>query len=231
MRDFHFEDILTGWPLLAQGLVTTVILAVLSALFSLPLGIALGSLRADAPRLLWPLRVAATLYIEGMRSLPLILWLAFVHYGLMFWVNNALDRPSSFLESALAGFILFEAAYFAEIWRGGLLSVRSGERDAARSLGLSPLDRYRRIYAPLAFSRALPALVGQLISLLKDTSLASIIGVMELTRMGEILYQNTYHDFEALVFLALTYFLLCFGLSALGRRLEAILSKGRAQMA
>lgn len=222
MRAFHFDDIVLGWPLLAQGLLTTLGLAAGSALLSLPLGMVLGTLRsATAIRWLWGLRAGVTLYIEVMRSVPLILWLAFTHYGLMFWVNQALDRPSGFLESALVGFVLFEAAYFAEIWRGGLLSLRTGERDAARSLGLSPWTRYTRVYMPLALQRALPALVGQLISLLKDTSLASIIGVMELTRMGEILYQNTYHDFEVLVFLALTYFLLCSGLSVLSRRLEA----------
>lgn len=217
MRAFHFEDIATGGQLLLEGLGVTLILSVSVILASLVIGTVLGILRHEGPA--W-IRQPVTLYIELIRSIPLVLFLAFIHYGLMFAVNDALGRNSHFLESAVVGMILFECAYIAEILRGGLRSVHPTERDAATSLGLSYSQRLGSVHLPLAFSRCLPSLINQFASLIKDTSLTSIIGVAELTARGEILYQNTYHDFEVLVVLALVYFALCFGLSAVSHRFE-----------
>lgn len=213
MPDFHWEDIITGLPLLWRGIMMTLSLSLSGFAAGLALGTILGITREELPG---PLGKAAALYVELIRGIPLILFLVFVHYGLMPLV---VDRPDFFI-SALTAFTLFEAAYVGEIIRGGLRSITQSERDAARSLGLTHRQRMQHMYLPLVFSRMAPTLVGQFISLVKDTSLASIVGVIELTRAGEIIYEQTYHDFEILVFQALAYFAVCFSLSRMAARLE-----------
>ncbi|WP_373531074.1 amino acid ABC transporter permease [Vampirovibrio sp.] len=211
---FHWQDIWVGRSLLAQGLLYTVLLSVSSFTIAFILGTVLGLLRAEIKG--WPGRLAA-LYIEFLRGIPLILFLIFIHYGLMPLV---LGR-SNFLLSSWLTFVLFEAAYVGEIIRGGLRSVSLAEREAAISLGLSRWQQIREVLLPLTMARMAPALVGQFVSLIKDTSLAAVVGVIELTRAGEIIYEQRFHDLEILLFQALVYFALCFSVSLLGRRFES----------
>ncbi|MBY0449198.1 MAG: amino acid ABC transporter permease [Cyanobacteria bacterium] len=208
----HWED---AWsPLLLQGFGTTLVMSVLILLLSIPMGTVLGLLRSEKiPVLSW----LAAAYIEVLRSIPLILFLVLIHYGVM----PKLTPEPNFFISALLAFALFETAYFAEIVRGGLRGIRGTEMDAAVSLGLTYTQRLLLIRLPLALSRSVPALLGQVISLIKDTSLASIVGVIELTRAGEIIYERTYHDFELLVVIGVIYFSLCACLSKLAESLES----------
>lgn len=211
---FHMEDIVLGYPLLAKGVLYTVILSVLSFILALPLGTGLGLLRGEVRG--WTGKFAA-LYIEFLRGIPLILFLVFIHYGLL----PLLFGSSNFIVSSLLAFILFEAAYIGEIVKGGLRSVTVAEREAALCIGLNRWQQLWHVLLPLAYQRMLPALVGQFISLLKDTSLAAIVGVVELTRAGEIIYEQKFHDMEILLVQALLYFLLCASISVIGRRFEA----------
>jgi His/Glu/Gln/Arg/opine family amino acid ABC transporter permease subunit len=210
---FHFEDIVTGFPLLAKGIFFTVFLSVTSFVAALLLGTLLGLLREEIKG--WPGKMAAV-YIEFLRGIPLILFLVFIHYGLL----PLLMGGSNFIVSSLLAFILFESAYIGEIIRGGLRSVTTAERESAQCLGLSGRQQLRYVVLPLAYRRMSPALVGQFVSLLKDTSLAATVGVVELTRAGEIIYEQTFHDFEILLFQALVYFALCASISVLGKRFE-----------
>ncbi|MDX2085341.1 MAG: amino acid ABC transporter permease [Candidatus Melainabacteria bacterium] len=205
--------LLEALPMLLQGLGVTLGLALSALLGGLLLGIPLGIARHEGPR--W-LRLPVSLYVESIRSVPLILFLVFIHYGLL----PLLGYRPNFMVSSLLAFILFEAAYLAEIIRGGLRAIRPTERDAAKSLGLSWRQQMQYVCLPLAVRRTLPTLVGQGISLLKDTSLASIVGVIELTRAGEIIYEQTFQDFEILCLQGLIYFLLCYGLSQACKRWE-----------
>jgi polar amino acid transport system permease protein len=210
---FHWEDIIHGLPLLSKGLLFTVFLSVTSFIAALIGGTVLGILREEVRG--WVGKLAAG-YIEFIRGIPLILFLIFVHYGLL----PLLFGGSNFIVSSLLTFVLFESAYIGEIVRGGLRSVTQAERESAECLGLSRWQQRRYIVLPLAYRRMSPALVGQFVSLLKDTSLAATVGVVELTRAGEIIYEQTFHDFEILLFQAIIYFALCFSISLLGRRLE-----------
>ena len=200
-------------PLLGTGLLYTVILAGTSFMGGLVLGTLLGGLRAEQPPVLGKL---AAIYIELLRGIPLILFIVFMHYGVM---SVFLERPNFFV-SALVAFSLFEAAYIGEIVRSGFRSIKQSERDAAEALGLAYPVQLIYVYLPLVFSRMMPALVGQLITLVKDTSLASIVGVVELTRAGEIIYQQTYNDLEILLLQAFIYFVVCYSLSKISRRWE-----------
>ncbi|OGI04328.1 MAG: hypothetical protein A2Y25_08665 [Candidatus Melainabacteria bacterium GWF2_37_15] len=210
----HWEDVLNNLGFLMKGLGVTLQLAVLSIAGSLVLGTVLGVIRyVKIP----PFSPLAAMYIEFVRSIPLILFIVFIHFGFLPFI---LGTSASFFVSACVALIIFTSAYVAEIVRGGLNSIEKGHIDAAVSLGLTGFQRLAYIILPLAFARMMPALVSQFIALIKDTSLASTIGLIELTRSGEIIYERTYHEFEVLAFIALIYFMICFSLSKLSKKIE-----------
>jgi len=198
-----------------KGLEMTFLLALCSVAGSLALGTFLGITRY----LKIPIfSLVVTAYIESVRSIPLILFLFFIHFGFLPYVIGA---QSSFFTSSCLALIVFTSAYVAEIIRGGLGSIEKEHIDAATSLGLTQRQRLQYIILPIAFQRMMPALVSQFIALIKDTSLASTIGLIELTRAGEIIYEKTYHEFEVLIFIAFIYFVICFSLSRFSKILEA----------
>jgi His/Glu/Gln/Arg/opine family amino acid ABC transporter permease subunit len=204
-----------GSSLLWQGLGWTLCLILIVSSLSLPLGLLLGVLRCERFKLPKAFYWFSSAYIECIRGLPLLLFLIFVHYGLMpCWM----DRPPVFVSACLA-MTLFESAYVAEIFRAGLLSLREEELDACQSLGLTFWQQLWFVWLPLAWQRALPALLNQGVTLIKDTSLASVIGVIEWTRAGEILSEQSSYVSEFILLQALVYFLLCYGLSRLAQKL------------
>jgi His/Glu/Gln/Arg/opine family amino acid ABC transporter permease subunit len=209
------QDLWRAAPLLVQGFGNTVLLAFFATIGALVGGCILGITRFNRIPVL---AAIATLYIEGMRSIPLILVVILMHYGVM----PLLSETANVWVSAWSAFVLFESAYVAEIVRAGMGSLRQEERETAISLGLDPWQRYGLIYFPLLFSRISPALISQVITLLKDTSLASTIGIIELTRAGEIVYEQTYHTLEILILQAMAYFGVCYALSLLGKKLERV---------
>ncbi len=211
----HWMDIANNFDFLMKGLTITIKLALISVTGSLVLGTILGILRYSKIVLIsW----FAVIYIETVRSIPLILFIIFIH----FWAMQAITGVSpTFFSSSCVAFIVFTSAYVAEIIRSGLNSVEKGHIDAAKSIGLSSIQRLKYIILPLAIRRMTPALVSQFISLIKDTSLASTIGLIELTRSGEIIYERTFHEAEILIFVAFIYFIICFSLSKLSRITEA----------
>ncbi len=211
----HWGDVFNNFGFLMKGLAMTFQLASLSIIGSLVLGTVLGIIRyLKIP----PFSLIATVYIESVRSIPLILFIFFIHFGFLPYI---LGTQSSFFTSACLALIIFTSAYIAEIIRGGLGSIEKEHIDAAVSLGLTSFQRLRHIILPLAFQRMMPALVSQFIALIKDTSLASTIGLIELTRSGEIIYERTYHEIEILIFIAFVYFVICFSLSRFSKVLES----------
>ena len=211
----HWSDIYNNFDFLMNGLLETLKLAAISVSGSLILGIALGVLRYSK---IPPFNIFAIIFIEFIRSIPLILFIIFIHFGLLPYI---LGSSVSFFQSAYTALIIFTSAYIAEIVRGGLKSVERGHIEAAKSLGLNAFQRLFYIILPLALTRMIPALVSQFISLIKDTSLASTIGLIELTRSGEIVYERTYHELEILIFIGLIYFIICFSLSQFSKKLES----------
>lgn len=211
----YWEDIYNNFGFLMRGLSVTLLLAFLSIAGSLVLGTIFGIVRHSQ---VFPFCQLATLYIESVRSIPLILFIVFIHFG---FLPYALGTPASFFTSSCIALVIFTSAYVAEIVRSGLNSIEKEHVDAATSLGFSGFQRLKYIILPLALSRMMPALVSQFIALIKDTSLASTIGLIELTRSGEIIYERTYHEFEILTFIAFVYFVICFSLSRWSKQLEA----------
>lgn len=160
-----------------------------------------------------PVRVLAAYYIEFVRALPSFLIILYVFLG---FSKLNYSAPTY----AIIGLTLYTSAVMAEIFRAGILSVDKGQLEAGYALGLRPRDTVVHIILPQAIRRMMPAIVGQLITLIKDTSLASVIAVAELTSKGQILYGKYKNVLEMMFTVAAIYFVICFTLSMLSKKLE-----------
>ena len=159
-------------------------------------------------------RVLARGYLESVRNTPLLIQLLFLYFVLA----PVLDMDA--LATAVLGLSLFEGAYVAEILRAGIVSVETGQWDAAQSLGMGRLAAYRLVILPQAVRRVLPPLTGQSVSLVKDTSLASAIAIGELTLRGNVIVSETFLSFEIWFTVAALYWVVTTTLSSLAATLE-----------
>jgi His/Glu/Gln/Arg/opine family amino acid ABC transporter permease subunit len=191
----------------------TLRLAVPAIVLGFALGIVVGLARlAGAP---W-IRVPATVYVEFFRGVPLVM----VIFWMWFIIPQLLQIPLPEYGVALAAFVIFEAAYFGEIVRAGVQSVSRGQVEAARALGLTGAQAMAYIILPQALRNMVPALVTQMIVLFKDTSLASIIGYVDLTKAAQIVNNREIRPFELYLFIAVVYWICTYSMSRLARRME-----------
>jgi His/Glu/Gln/Arg/opine family amino acid ABC transporter permease subunit len=202
-----------------QGLLETLSLSAVSTLVSFVagLGFALGRL-SRRPWIRWP----SIAYIEGIRALPVLLLI--VYFGIK---GSSLFRPLFGPDfdlprfwAGVLGLSLYTSAVLAEIIRAGIVSLPRGQTEAARALGLSYPQSLRFVVLPQALRLMIPAMMGQLTTVIKDTSLVGTIGVFELLRQGRTIYTQFFNPIEVLGFVALVYFVVCFTLSQASRRLE-----------
>lgn len=203
----------TSWRFLFQGLGVTVLIGGIALVASLILSIPMALGRIALPG---PLRVPLALWIEGVRATPVLAILFVIFFGL-----PRLGIDMTGIQAATIGLTIYTSAVLAEIVRAGVLSIPRGEVEAARSLGLSYTQTMRRVVLPQALSRMAPAITSQLITLVKDTSLASIIAVQELVGASRALFNFYGNPIETLFVAACMYFVICYALSRLSRRLEA----------
>jgi His/Glu/Gln/Arg/opine family amino acid ABC transporter permease subunit len=206
--------------LILQGLVGigpfiggTLRLAIPAIVLGFVLGIFVGLGRiAHAP---W-IRVPVTMYVEFFRGVPLVM--------VIFWVwivlPQLLHTPIPEFGVALIAFVIFEAAYFGEIVRAGVQSVARGQVEAATALGLTTTKTMTYVVLPQALKNMVPSLVTQMIVLFKDTSLASIIGYVDLTKAAQIVNNREIKPFELYLFIAVVYWLCTYSMSLVARRFE-----------
>ncbi|MBC7359945.1 MAG: amino acid ABC transporter permease [Desulfacinum sp.] len=211
LRSFRSDILVAAAPLLLEGLRHTVVISFISFVFAVLLGIFVGIGRAQAT---WARRLLAP-YVEIFRGTPLLIQLFFLYYGLPS-VGIKLDSGMA----SIIGLGLNGAAYISEIIRGALASVEKGQLDAARALGFSWMQGMIHVVLPQALRVALPPLVNAFSSLLKDSSLVSILAITELTRMSQLIYTRTFRAFEVYLAVGILYFLLTAAVSATSRRLE-----------
>ena len=208
-----------------EGFHLNLIAAAVAVTLSFPLGLMLALARRSS----FPaLRVMATAYIELIRGVPMISLLLMAQFFIGFFLNT--ETPLSLITRALAAMTLFTAAYVAEIVRGGLQAVPKGQTEAGNSIGLAPWKLTRLIVLPQALRAVIPAMVGQFISLFKDTSLLFIIGVSEILNVRELVHgQAEFRGFgiaETLVFVMLAFWAVSFTMSRESQRLERKLGVG-----
>jgi general L-amino acid transport system permease protein len=207
------------------GLLLTFMLAAISIVLSFPLGVALAlGRRSRLPGIRW----LSTAFIEIVRGVPLvtIIFLADIMLPLFLPEDIRLDRVTR----AIGGFTLFTAAYLAENVRGGLQAVPRGQVEAAQAIGLSSVQIDRFIVLPQALRMVIPANVGLFISLLKDTTLVVVVGLLEILGIGRaVLAQPEWlgASFEVYAFVAVVFFALSYTMSHASYRLERHLGVGR----
>ncbi len=196
-----------------HGLLFSLQLTVIASCGGLVLGTVLALMRlSDRPLFHWP----ATVYVNGMRSIPLVMVLLWFFLLMPF----LLGRPIGAEISAVITFIAFEAAFFCEIVRSGTQSIPKGQTSAALALGLSQQQTLRWIVLPQALRNMTPILLTQVIILFQDTSLVYAIGAYDMLKGFEIAGKNSGRPVEAYLAAALIYFLICFSLSQLVRHLQ-----------
>ena len=254
MPRFLFRRDETGWHMgyLTGGLLCTLKLSLWAAALTLPAGFLLALARLG--HRLYP-RLLARTFIELMRNLPPLVIIFLVYYFLadqiaalpaafgighfdaesrpvLARISAALFAPpaqfAAFL-SAAATLALFESAYTAEILRAGIESVDRGQWEAAFALGLTSGQTLRRVILPQALRRVLPPLAGQLVSLIKDSAIVSVIAIGELTWQGSQLMASTYLSFEVWLTVAALYLLLTLPCSCLADYLHRRMGRGHTR--
>lgn len=197
---------------LFDGLLWTVGLSLLAFVGGGLLGFAVALGSSYGPR--WS-RLLVSLYIKLIQGTPLLVLLPLAYFGL-----PALGLDVAPLAAAALALSIYVSAYLGEIWRGCIESVPRTQAEAAECLALRWHQRVWHVILPQAIKIATPSTVGFMVQIVKNTSLASAIGFVELARAGQIINNSTFEPFVIFVIVAALYFVLCYPLSVLSRRLE-----------
>ncbi|NOZ84230.1 MAG: amino acid ABC transporter permease [Epsilonproteobacteria bacterium] len=201
---------------LLLGLLTTLKISIIAIFFAIIIGIITGLMRIAENPLLKNLAIT---YIELIRGTPLLVQI-FIFYFFIGTVFN-LDR----IVSGIGALAVFEGAYIAEIVRAGIQSIGKDQTEAALSIGMNYFQLMRHIIMPQAIKRTMPAMAGQFISLIKDSSLVSIISITDLTKAGREIVSSTFSPFEIWFTVAAMYLVLTYSLSSLTHLLERKMAK------
>ena len=210
LRALNFQDL----EALFKGALWTVALCLSSGIIGTVVGLALG-LAATSPS--WVARWIAKVYVNFVRGIPLLIIIFFSYFGIpLMFPNLALSA----FATAVIALSVFAAAYMAEIFRGSINAVPKEQTEAAEALGLSYQLKYRYVIMPQAMRTAVPPGIGFLIALVKDSSLVTVIGFIELTNTGTIISNLTADPIMTYSVVAAFYFVICYGVSILGRQYE-----------
>ena len=217
------ETFLTSgyYKLMLEGLGNTVIITLGALVIGVVIGtvIAVVKYLAEDNKALAPAAWLCEAYVKIIRGIPVVV-LLLIFYLIIF-------SSSEGTEVAVLTFGVNSGAYMAELIRSGIHAVDAGQMEAGRSLGLSRLQAMKRVIFPQAIRYILPAIGNEFIALLKETSVAGYVAVVDLTRAGNLVRNNTFDAFNPLMLVALTYLTLVLALTAALERFEKRLNKGR----
>ncbi|CAM5199296.1 Polar amino acid transport system permease protein OS=Castellaniella defragrans OX=75697 GN=HNR28_001211 PE=3 SV=1 [Castellaniella defragrans] len=208
IHSFNFEDLLfllrsAGWTL-----VLTLVATAIGGTLALAISMARVSTRTA-------LREVTRLYIIIVQGIPVLMVLFLSYYGL---AQAGLDLPP--IVAASLALSIYVSAYLGDIWRGAIQSVHRQQWEASASLALTRMQQYRYVILPQSVRIALPPTVGFLVQLVKNTSIVSIVSVIELTRAGQLVNNITFEPFKVFITVALIYLIICYPMSRLSRYLE-----------
>lgn len=187
--------------ILVGGIPVIIFLTLSSALFGILIGL-LSAFMATSNRRI--LRISSKIYIYIFRSVPFLMFIFLIFYGL-----PGFGIEIGAYETAILALSLNHGAYFAEIIRGGLLSFDKGQNEAAIALGFSFYYRMKKIVLPQVTMKIMPTLISQIILMVKDTSIVSVIGISEISRLGREIVVRTNEPFIIFAIVALMYFVIC----------------------
>ncbi len=209
--DYQFDwgSLVRAWPYILDGMGTTAFLVIVGMILGILLGMILAIVRLYGPR---PLAFMAELYVNLFRAIPLILTIFWFFFLMPFVLRAVTGNPYAgvgAIYAALAAFVMAEAAYYCEIIRAGILSVRAAQMQAATALGLSRGQALRYVILPQAIHNMMPSLVNQTIALLKDTSLVYVISLNDFLGAATKVAERDGTVVEMYLFVAAVYLVLC----------------------
>lgn len=207
------------WKQYLQGLELTLLIAACATLIGILIGMIVAVIKVSAVsnRKLWPLEKLCDLYLTVIRGTPVVVQLLILYNAVFSSMKNGVPV-------AIIGFGLNSGAYVAEIFRSGIMSIPKGQTEAGRSLGLTGWMTMRLIVLPQAIKNVLPALFNEFITLLKETSVAGMIAVRDLTKVADGIKGRTFTS-EPLFLAALSYLVIVVGMMQVQKRLERRLAK------
>lgn len=213
MYRWDFTPVLANWHLLAQGLANTLKVTSTSIVFGLVLGLVLALLRlSPRPILSWP----AGFVIEVFRTTPPLVQLFWFFFALPLLIGVEMTP----FVAAVVTFSIQSAAFFAEVFRGGIVSIERGQWEAAKAIGMNRRQSLRRIVLPQAVKRMMPAFMERSIELMKTTTLVATISYADLLFAANEISQKTFRPLETLTVAALIYFVVIFAFSLAMRQFE-----------
>jgi polar amino acid transport system permease protein len=215
MRYFGSNEIL----FLIQAAQWTIYLSVLTFVLGGIVGFGIALSRVSSSRL--P-RVISGAYVQVFQNTPLLMQLFLIYYGL-----SLVGLSLSPLVAAAIALTFFASAFLGDIWRGAIEAVPRTQFEAAEALALTPWQLYRHVILPQAIRIATPPTVGFFVQIVKNTSLTSIVGMTELMRAAAMMNNATFAPMKVFAVVCLIYFVICFPLSLLSRKLEVRLNVGR----
>lgn len=217
--DYIYEGEILGSKLvwkkgpITNGLIVTIQISILSMILAFSIGILLAVMRLSKVQFL---KDIATVYINIIRGTPLLVQISLFY----FIIASPIFKLDSFYSGSIS-LGMFFGAYIAEVLRGAIQSIDKGQSEAAKSLGMNGFENMTFIVIPQALKRALPTLINEIISLVKDSSLVSAISVTELTKTGRDIQSSSFAAFEVWITIAILYLTVTSILSLIGNRIEA----------
>jgi polar amino acid transport system permease protein len=209
---YQWSEVWNYRALFFRGWLTTIALSIAGLILSCCIGLLLALMKRSSSTLLQSL---STLYIEVIRGTPFLVQILFLYYV----AANSVGLQNRYLVGIIA-LSLFSGAYIAEIFRSGIDGVAKSQLDSAKAIGFTPWQTYRLVIIPQALRYILPPLTGQFASLIKDSSLLSVIGISELTYAAEQINSATYSTLESFFPLGLAYLALTLPISLFSKYLE-----------
>jgi polar amino acid transport system permease protein len=214
MTEFNFFEVLLA---LIKALQWTVVLSLIAFTGGGIIGMLITMMRIAKNK---TIKRIAQFYISFFQGTPLLMQLFLIFFGIP--IILGFDVPA--IVSASVALIFYVSAYTADIWRGSVESIPKTQWEAGTSLGLSWLEQFRFVILPQAVKVSIPPTVGFLVQVIKNTSLTSIIGYVELTRRGQVLNNVTFQPFIIFTMVGFLYFIVCYPLSLYSKRLETQLT-------
>lgn len=216
--EWDFAIVFRDFDLLLLGLVNTLKVTGLALLFGVPLGLALALMRLYGA---WPVRVPVGVVIEFLRATPPIAQLFWFFFALPILIGVEIDP----FRASVLTFSLQSSAFFAEVFRGGIVSIDRGQWEAAKAIGMDRNATLRRVILPQAVKRMIPAFLERAIELMKTTTLVSTISYADLLYQANNIAQSTYRALEVFSVAAAMYFVVIFACSIGVRRIERHLAR------
>jgi polar amino acid transport system permease protein len=181
--------------LMWRALGVTFEVSIIAELLAIAIGLVMGLLKSQK---LWIVRLPAQMYVEFFRSVPILVLLLWLFFGLKIVLNWDLDA----FTAGVLGLGLFYGAFLAEVFRAGIQAVPPGQREAALTLGLSRHHAFTHVVLPQAVRIVIPPLANSYVGMVKDATLVSVIGLVELLRAGQLIVARTFRPFEVFTFIA-----------------------------